>query len=64
MPSYGWTYLTVTWAMATASWRTSDDGVFESEVEMFRELGVTGWELTAVREADGSLIYYFKRARA
>lgn len=64
MPSYGWTYLTVTWAMTTAVWRTSDDGVFASEVEMFRELGVTGWELTALRETGGSLVYYFKRARA
>lgn len=64
MASYGWSYLTVTHATAGgAVWRTSDDGSFGSEEEMFRELGMTGWELVAVRETQATVIYYFKRSR-
>jgi hypothetical protein len=64
MAGYGWSYVTVTHAPASAVWRTSDGGTFASELEMFRELGVTGWELIAIRESSGNVIYYFKRSRA
>jgi hypothetical protein len=70
MARYGWSYLTVTHgpdqtaASASEIWRTSDGAAFASENEMFRELGLTGWELVAVREADADVIYYFKRSRA
>ncbi len=65
MGSYGWSYLTVTHALAGAPvWRTSDDGSFASEAEMFRELGLTGWELVAVREWQATVVYYFKRSRS
>ena len=43
--------------------RASDDSAFASEEEMFRELGVTGWELVALRASQRRLIYYFKRPR-
>jgi hypothetical protein len=45
-------------------WLASDESTFSSEQEMFRELGVTGWELVAIREARGRIVYYFKRPRA
>jgi hypothetical protein len=64
MAGYGWTYLTVTHAPDSQVWQTSDSGVFTSEEEMFRELGLTGWELVSLRDAKGSVIYYFKRPRA
>jgi hypothetical protein len=69
MSRYGWTYLTVMHspdqnAVAARSWRTSDGGTFASEDEMFRELGLTGWELVAVRDSNGIVYYYFKRARS
>lgn len=63
MASYGWAYLTVTHARDSATWQTGDGSAFSSEDEMFRELGVTGWELVTLREAAGSLVYYFKRSR-
>jgi hypothetical protein len=66
MAGYGWSYLTVTHAPngVAAAWRTSDGGSFASEAEMFRELGVTGWELVSIRESGANVIYYFKRSRA
>jgi len=62
--SYGWSYLTVVHGRESATWQSSDASAFASEEEMFRELGVTGWELVTIREAAGSLHYYFKRSRA
>jgi hypothetical protein len=47
-----------------APFRASDDSSFVSESEMFRDLGVTGWELVTLRESQGRLVYYFKRPRA
>lgn len=64
MASYGWSYMTVTHALDTEVWSAGDDSAFSSEEEMFRELGVTGWELVTIRESKGKLIYYFKRSRA
>ena len=64
MAGYGWSYLVVTQTGAAGELRTSDGGAFASEAEMFRELGVTGWELVAIREAMGTVIYYFKRNRS
>jgi hypothetical protein len=64
MAGYGWSYLSVTHVLDSLVWKTSDSGSFASEDEMFRELGLTGWELVGLREATGSLYYYFKRPRA
>lgn len=64
MAKYGWSYLTVTHATGSATWQTSDSGSFASEAEMFRELGLTGWELVTVRDAQGAVSYYFKRSRS
>jgi hypothetical protein len=64
MAGYGWTYLTVTHKPDSPVWQTSDSGTFTSEEEMFRELGLTGWELVSLRDANNSVIYYFKRPRA
>ena len=49
--------------VAARPFRASDGGAFTSEAEMLRELGVTGWELVALRESPGRLVYYFKRPR-
>ena len=64
MAGYGWSYLVVTQAGGAGELRASDGGSFASEAEMFRELGVTGWELVAIREAAGAVMYYFKRSRS
>lgn len=64
MAGYGWSYLVVTHALAESDFRTSDGGWFPSEADMFRELGVTGWELVSIRETEGTVIYYFKRGRS
>lgn len=64
MAGYGWSYLVVTQAGATGELRASDGGSFTTEAEMLRELGVTGWELVVIREAAGTVIYYFKRSRS
>jgi hypothetical protein len=64
MAGYGWSYLTVMHVPDTLVWRTSDSSAFSSEEEMYRELGVTGWELVSIREFKGSIIYTFKRPRA
>jgi hypothetical protein len=63
MARYGWAYLTVR-QTAEAGFHTSDGATFASEQEMFRELGLTGWELVAVRDVQEAVIYYFKRSRA
>jgi hypothetical protein len=64
MGRYGWSYLMVARAHGAETWSTSDGAAFASELEMFRELGVTGWELVAIRESSAGVIYYFKRSRA
>jgi hypothetical protein len=64
MAGYGWSYLTVTHVLDGTVWRTTDAGTFDTEDEMFRELGLTGWELVGLREHRGNVIYYFKRPRA
>jgi len=64
MAGYGWSYLVVTQAGAGGELRASDGGSFATEAEMLRELGVTGWELVAVRETGGTVVYYFKRSRS
>jgi len=72
MAGYGWSYLVVTLsedaaavgAKAISRWTASDASTFNDELEMFRELGVTGWELVAIREARNKVHYYFKRPRS
>jgi hypothetical protein len=49
---------------AISRWTASDASTFNDELEMFRELGVTGWELVAIREARDKVHYYFKRPRS
>ena len=49
---------------AISRWTASDASTFNDELEMFRELGVTGWELVAIREAGDKVHYYFKRPRS
>lgn len=79
MAGYGWSYLVVTViepaepapgaaAMSPAAvaprFHASDQSTFDSEEEMLRELGATGWELVAIREAGGRVVFYFKRPRS
>ena len=64
MAGYGWSYLIVTQTGAGGELRASDGGSFAAEAEMFRELGVTGWEPVAIREAAGTIVYYFKLSRS
>ena len=64
MAGTGWSYLVVTQTGAGGELRAGDGGSFATEAEMFRELGVTGWELVAVRETGGTVVYYFKRSRS
>jgi len=54
----------VTQVGAAGELRASDGGSFATETEMLRELGVTGWELVAIRDAAGTVVYYFKRSRS
>lgn len=49
---------------AISRWTASDASTFNDELEMFRELGVTGWELVAIRAARDKVHYYFKRPRS
>ena len=51
-------------AKVVSRWTASDASTFHDELEMFRELGVTGWELVAIREANTKVHYYFKRPRS
>lgn len=51
-------------AKAVSRWTASDASTFDDELEMFRELGVTGWELVAIRQAQNKVHYYFKRPRS
>jgi hypothetical protein len=44
--------------------QASDGSTFEDEQEMLRELGVTGWELVAIRQAGSNVLFYFKRPRS
>jgi hypothetical protein len=77
MAGYGWSYLVVTRteqrpapdgsggsAAPTVELTASDRSTFQSEDQMLQQLGVTGWELVAVRDAGASVVFYFKRARA
>ena len=64
MAGYGWSYLVVTQVVPGGDFQSSDAGTFATEDEMFRELGVTGWELVSIRETGGKVIYYFKRGRS
>ena len=75
---FGWTYLVVTRTPLPDSdgqthralFAAVDMGAFASEPEMLSELGATGWELIAIRDAPSTMpgsaslsLYYFKRPR-
>ncbi|HEY0482985.1 MAG TPA: hypothetical protein VGD37_35940 [Kofleriaceae bacterium] len=68
MPGYGWSYLVVTRteepAGAAPRFEVSDGSTFDAEDRMLGELGVTGWELVAIRQAGARVVFYFKRPRA
>jgi hypothetical protein len=68
MAGYGWSYLVVTRidepGAAAPRFEVSDGSAFDSEDRMLCQLGVTGWELVAVRETGARVVFYFKRPRA
>ena len=63
MARNGFSYLVVV-GQSRGEFMTIDGISFSSELDMLRDLGVTGWELISIISAATETRYYFKRPRS